>query len=280
VTAGAELEDGLGVAFSLPLSGTLRRRLIAGATALAANLLIFLGLIFMPHRPVAETEPASLDIVFVTLPAPVQQPEPVADPEPETAAEPLEPETEQAPDQAPEQLPVMPETLPDTVTPDTVTPDAAEADTDADADADADAADSGAGVEAPNILSDTNPFNNDRVAMPFPGGNGSTEYAVRSMFCLSTSEANRAALACPLSDGSEGLPLLRFASDENIARAQAAMAQMRADQIQALFARGGFPGRDLGGQPTLADPSMRPTSSADQMRDTLPPLVPDPAFGD
>jgi hypothetical protein len=265
VTAGAELEDGLGVAFSLPLSGTLRRRLIAGATALAANLLIFLGLIFMPHRPVTATEPASLDIVFVTLPAPVPQPEPAADPEPETAAEPLEPEAGPAPDQAPEQVPVMPEALPDTGTADAT---------------DADAAETGAGVEAPNILFDTNPFNDDRVAMPFPGGNGSTEYAVRSLFCLSTSEANRTALACPLSDGSEGLPLLRFASDENIARAQAAMAQMRADQIQALFARGGFPGRDLGGQPTLADPSMRPTSSADQMRDTLPPLVPDPAFGD
>ncbi|BDX00385.1 hypothetical protein MACH15_21370 [Maricaulis maris] len=275
MTAGAELEDGLGVAFSLPLSGTLRRRLIAGATALAANLLIFLGLIFMPHRPVTATEPASLDIVFVTLPAPVPQPEPAADPEPETAAEPLEPEAGPAPDQAPEQVPVMPEALPDTGTPDTVTPDTGTADA-----TDADAAETGAGVEAPNILFDTNPFNDDRVAMPFPGGNGSTEYAVRSLFCLSTSEANRTALACPLSDGSEGLPLLRFASDENIARAQAAMAQMRADQIQALFARGGFPGRDLGGQATLADPSMRPTSSADQMRDTLPPLVPDPAFGD
>lgn len=272
MTAGAELEDGLGVAFSLPLSGTLRRRLIAGATALAANLLIFLGLILMPHRPVTATEPASLDIVFVTLPAPVPQPEPAADPEPETAAE---PEAGPAPDQAPEQVPVMPEALPDNGTPDTGTPDTVTADA-----TDADAAETGAGVEAPNILFDTNPFNDDRVAMPFPGGNGSTEYAVRSLFCLSTSEANRTALACPLSDGSEGLPLLRFASDENIARAQAAMAQMRADQIQALFARGGFPGRDLGGQPTLADPSLRPTSSADQMRDTLPPLVPDPAFGD
>ena len=30
----------------------------------------------------------------------------------------------------------------------------------------------------------------------------------------------------------------------------------------------------------IADVASRPTSSADQMRDSLPPLHPDPAFGD
>ena len=74
--------------------------------------------------------------------------------------------------------------------------------------------------------------------------------------------------------------MLPFASEENIARAEAAMAQFTADQIRALFARNPYPGRDLGGQATLADANGRPASSADQMRDTLPPLIPDPAFGD
>ena len=49
---------------------------------------------------------------------------------------------------------------------------------------------------------------------------------------------------------------------------------------EGLRHRRGLPVRDLEGQSTLADPTGRTTSSADQMRDSLPPLVPDPAFGD
>ncbi|WP_297732700.1 hypothetical protein [uncultured Maricaulis sp.] len=250
--------------FLTPLSEALRRRLTAGAMALAINTLIVTGLIFMPRPDAIPPEPDVLDIVFVTDPViePEPEPEPVTEPDPEPVSE-IEDAVE--PDAAPE---VSPETTPEPVANPAaehlaeVSPEPA------------------GGDEAPNILSDTNPFNDDRAAIPFPGGGGGTEYAVRSVFCQSTSDANRRALACTPFMASDGLPMLQYASEENIARGRAAMAQMTAEQIQALFARNGFPGRDLGGQPTLADPSARFTSSADQMRDTLPPLVPDPAFGD
>ncbi|MFY0638120.1 hypothetical protein [Maricaulis maris] len=272
--------------FLTPLSEALRRRLTAGATAVAINALIVSGLLFMPRPDTVHPDPDILDVIFVSemsiepdpLPEPIPEPETEPEAEPEPVAEPepeLIPEAEPAPPPEPE---AAIEDAPDPATQIAAAPSATPP-----PDADPPAGDRpipAGGVEAPNILSDTNPFNDTRTALPFPGGNGSTEYAVRSIFCLSTSNANREALACPLSDGSEGLPMLQFASEENIARGQAAMAQMTADQIQALFARNGFPGRDLGGQSTLADPSSRPTSSADQMRDTLPPLVPDPAFGD
>jgi len=249
------------VVFLTPLSEALRRRLTAGATALAINTLIVTGLIFMPRPDAIPPDPDVLDIVFVM--DPVIEPEPEsAEPDPDPVTEDAtEPEVESVPDA---ELEVSPEPIP--------APTAEPLDEAVPAPA--------GGGDTPSILSDTNPFNDNRTALPFPGGGQGTEYAVRSVFCFSTSNANREALACSLSDGSEGLPMLQFASEENIARGRAAMAQMTANQIQALFARNGFPGRDLGGQPTLADPSLRPTSSADQMRDTLPPLVPDPAFGD
>jgi len=261
------------VVFLTPLSEALRRRLTAGALALAANLLIFAGLVFMPRPEPVDAESEVLDIVFVTLPDLAPEPELEPEPDPESEPEP-EPELELEPEpqSEPEAEPVL-EARPDT---DPVTEPSLDSPTD-DNDEPASPA---LAAEAPNILSDVNPFNDERQAIPFPGGGGSTEYAVRSVFCQSTSNANRVALACPLSDGSEGLPMLQFASEENIARAKAAWAAIRADQIRALFARNPYPGRDLGGQATLANPSGRLTSSADQMRDSLPPLVPDPAFGD
>lgn len=257
--------------FLTPLSEALRRRLTAGALALAANLLIIVGLLFAPRPEPVEAEPTVVDIVFVTLPEPEAEP----DPEPELAPEPV-PEPEPRPEPEPIPEPIA-EASPDNepaaepaaeLNADIPTQDVAEIDA------------APLAVDAPNILSDVNPFNDERLAIPFPGGDGNTQYAVRSVFCQSTSDANRVALACPLSDGSEGLPMLQFASEENMARARAAMAAMTADQIRELLGARSFPGRDLRGQSTLADPTGRPTSSADQMRDTLPPLVPDPAFRD
>ncbi len=250
-----------GVVFSSPLSEALRRRLTAGAIALAINLLIIAGLIFLPRPGPEPVDRNALDVVFVNLPEPVPEPEPEPVPEPEPEPEPADVEPEAAPEPAanPEPAPAAPPV------------DAPASTQDESMDGQQD---------APNILRDTNPFNDERVAIPFPGGGNTTEYAVRSIFCLSTSDANRRAMACTPFMASDGLPMLQFASEENLARGRAAMAQFTAEQIQALFARNSFPGRDLGGQPTLADPSSRPTSSADQMRDTLPPLVPDPAFGD
>ncbi|WP_147422657.1 hypothetical protein [Maricaulis maris] len=263
--------------FSSPLSEALRRRLTAGASALAVNLLIIAGLLFLPRPDAPPVAHEVLDIVFVQLPEPViiPAPEPVIEPEPEPENAP-EPEPEPEPDPAPVPEPET-ETIPEpTPAPaPEAEPVAEPADT-----AMADPTQPGDAVEAPHILSDTNPFNDNRAAVPFPNGSGSTQYAVRSVFCLSTSDANRRALACTPSDGSEGLPMLQFASEENIAKAEAAFTQITADQIRALFERNAYPGRDLGGQATLADASGRPTSSADQMRDGLPPLIPDPAFGD
>lgn len=262
--------------FLTPLSEALRRRLTAGALALAANLLIIIGLLFAPRPEPVETEPAVLDIVFVSLPEPAPEPVPEPEPEPEPEAEPEpEPEPESTPEPDPEPEPVAePEPAPSPEPPLDTAAVVAPSDELPPADRAASA------VEAPNILSDTNPFNDDRTAIPFPGGGGGTEYAVRSVFCLSTSDANRRALACTPFRSDDGLPMLQYASEENIARGRAAMAQFTADQIRALFERNAYPGRDLGGQATLADVLGRPTSSADQMRDSLPPLVPDPAFGD
>jgi hypothetical protein len=153
-----------------------------------------------------------------------------------------------------------------------VPPPSAEAESDEDDDAETPAEPARVGGAAATGLANE--------VLPYPAGPGSTEFAVREIFCLSTSDANRDALRCPPPDGSEGLPMLQYASPENLAKAEAAFAELTQAQIRALFAGRGLPVRDLAGQPTLADPSSRPTSSADQMRDTLPPLIPDPAFGD
>lgn len=104
---------------------------------------------------------------------------------------------------------------------------------------------------------------------------------MHDVLCMATSEATRRAAACPPGTDEDGLPMLQYASPENLARARAAFNLGSADEIRALFGEGAALGtRDLSGQPTLADGSERPTSSSDEMRDTLPPLHPDPAFGD
>ncbi|WP_323762214.1 hypothetical protein [Maricaulis sp.] len=252
-----------------PLSDALRRRLTAGALALAANFLIIIGLLFAPRPEPERPEPQSpevtvVDLVFVSLPDPIAEPQ-------------IEPEPEPVPQAEPE---IAPETIPETE-PDTVAETPAEIVTAPEAVAEASAPTTAApAIEAPNILSDVNPFNDDRQAIPFPDSGSNTEFALRSVFCQSTSTANRVAVACPLSDGNDDLPMLQFTSEENRERASAAMINLTADQIRALFDDNPYPGRDLRGQPTMADASARPTSSADQMRDTLPPLVPDPAFRD
>ncbi|WP_291844923.1 hypothetical protein [Maricaulis sp.] len=257
--------------FSTPPSEALRRRLTAGAAALAVNLLIIVGLIIVPRPDLQSSAPGSLDVVFVSLPEPVDESgtepgnEPVIEPEPDGEAVP-EPEPADIPPEPEAEAAADPDPLPPAPPPDG--PTASPAGT------------TGRLAEAPNILRDTNPFNDERVAIPFPGGEGSRESAVRSVFCLSTSDANRRALDCSPFTAGDGLPMRLYASEENIARGQAAMAQFTADQIRALLARNPYPGRNLAGQATLADVSGRPTASADQMRDTLPPLIPDPAFGD
>ncbi|MEA1942958.1 MAG: hypothetical protein U9P68_12010 [Pseudomonadota bacterium] len=229
--------------------------------------MLLILLIVLPHR-FATVEPRPpLDVVLVTLP-----PEP-AD-EPETPADPPEPPPETAPQ--PAGIAAEPagasaaEPVADTA--DETSPPAPEQE---EAEEDDDDAQGGGGMPL-------RPAELIGHARPLPGGSGpgSTGYAVREIFCLSTSDANRDALNCPPADSSEGLPMLEFASPENIARAEAAFAGLEAGEIRALFSGQALPVRDLAGQPVLADPAAHATSSADQMRDSLPPLIPDPAFGD
>lgn len=255
MTAGAEREERPGVVFLTPLSEALRRRLTAGAMALAINTLIVTGLIFMPRPDAIPPEPDVLDIVFVT--------DPVIEPEPELEPEPERPET---PDPEPTPQDATAPVAEPEVSPEPVSPPAAEP-------VDGAIPAPAGGEEAPNILSDTDPFNDNRAALPFPGGGQGTEYAVRSVFCLSTSTANREALACPLSDGSEGLPMLQFASEENLARARAAFVQsgdLDAEEIRSLFGvRTPHPDAIVRNG-VLSSQGGLATSSSDQMRDTLP----------
>ena len=119
-------------------------------------------------------------------------------------------------------------------------------------------------------------------AFPETAAQAGTPVIIREIFCMTASDANREAGHCSDDPDSNGLALLRFASDANLeAGLQAATAQgLSNEQIRALFEEGGLGLADLGGQPTLADTNGSPTSSADQMRDSLPARHPDPVFGD
>ena len=271
---GGRREAGLGVALFAPPTETVRRRLLAGGLSIAANGALLILLIVLPQR-VATFEPRPpLDVVLVTLP-----PEPAAEPEP--PAESLDPPPQARPDEPRETVAPQPadaaaepaETRPAEPTAeiadDTPLP-APEREEEDDNDVQGGG---GLPLRPAEIIGTARP-------LPEGSGPGSTGYAVREIFCLSTSDANRDVLNCPPGDGSEGLPMLEFASPENIARAEAAFAGLGAGEIRALLSGRTLPVRDLAGQPVLADPSTRPTSSADQMRETLPPLIPDPAFGD
>jgi len=265
---GGRREAGLGVALFAPPTETVRRRLLAGGLSLAANGALLILLVFLPQR-LSTVEPRPpLDVVLVTLP-PQPEAEPAAEQEP--PSEPLDPPPEAAAPQPADAAPAgtrpaepVAETADDT--PQSAPEQAEEDDEDAQGGG-------GLPLRPAEIIGQARP-------LPEGSGPGSTGYAVREIFCLSTSDANRDALNCPPGDGSEGLPMLEFASPENIARAEAAFAGLDAGEIRALFSDRDLPVRDLAGQPVLADPSTRATSSADQMRDTLPPLIPDPAFGD
>lgn len=249
----------MGVALFAPPTEVLRRRLLAGALSIAANGALLLLLILLPHRFASTEQPEAIDVVFVTLPSP--EPAEAVEPDPEpAAAEPASGTVETIPSEQ-----VQP-------TERAETSDPAEPEQRVE-EGEAPAGGGGAPQRPTEFIGG---------AVPLPNGinGGGARGVLRDVFCLSSSDANRDALGCPPSDGSEGLPMLQFASPENIAKAEAAFANLTDMQIRALYAGRGLPVRDLHGQSTLADPTGRMTSSADQMRDSLPPLVPDPAFGD
>lgn len=268
-TAGADREGCLGVLLSTPPSERLRRRILAGALALAINVALVALLALLPRAEPTDIERETVDIVFVELALPPSAPEPEIqiDPEPEPESEP-QPESE-------------PETETDIPVDDTAAVEPVPAPSEATAALADDEEDEDeqprAGGFAPSRPSLEDLDRYGVQAMPYnPSGN-----TVHDVLCMATSETTRRAAACRPGTGEDGLPMVQFASPENIARARAALALGSAEEIRALFGDGPALGtRDLSGQPTLADGTQRPTSSADQMRDTLPPLHPDPAFGD
>lgn len=264
----------MGVAFLTPPSEHLRRRLIAGALALAINAGLVLALALLPRTTREAVEPDPVEVVFVTLePPPVAEAEPEPEPEPEIIVDPVPPpdaETDAPADIPPELVAATPPAPIGEFAPDDEDEDRNE-----DRNEDGGAATGGGLSLAPPTIADLDRYGVQ--ALPF----NATNDTVRDILCFGTSESTRRAVACRGETGEDGLPLLRYASPENRARGEAAFAMGTPEQIRALFDEGPPLGLDdLSGQATLADTSQRPTSSADQMRDTLPPRHPDPAFGD
>ena len=268
-TAGADREGCLGVLLSTPLSERLRRRILAGALALAINAALIVLLAILPRPEPTDIERESVDIVFVELaPPPPPEPEIQLDPEPDLLPE-IEQEAEietepVAEPPADNETPVPAAPSSNTLT---ALPDEDEEEDDQPR----------AGGFAPTRPSIADLDRYGVQALPYnPSGN-----TVHDVLCMATSDATRRAAACPPGTDEDGLPMLQYASPENLARARAAFNLGSADEIRALFGEGPALGlADLAGQPTLADGSERPTSSSDEMRDTLPPRHPDPAFGD
>ena len=247
----------MGGEFLTAPSETVRRRVLAGALALVINAGLIALLLFLPRPPLPEPEPEAMDVVLVTLPPRPQEP-------PQSEPDPVEPDVETPVEQAPI-APAGPEQAP---APDRL----ARADLPGEEEEDE--------TETPSPVTGGGHPQTEFIgeALPFPAGPGSTGYTVRNAFCLSSSDANREAGNCPDGDWNE-IDLLQHVNPETIARAEAMMQMELQAGIAAMQGADGLPVRDLDGQPTLDNPANRPTGTADQMRDTLPALHPDPAFG-
>ncbi|WP_417482792.1 hypothetical protein [Maricaulis sp.] len=242
------------------------RRALAWALALLANGAL-IGLVLLAPRP--RTGPPTLQTIdLVLVAAALPETEAVPD-EPPVAPDPEPvPDPDPAPDPRPE-----PEERPESQTsdaPETQAISGNEGETD---EGEIDSSQPGLGADG---LPDYG-----IVALPETAALTGTPFVIREVFCLTSSDATREAGHCPDGPDPEGLSMLRYASDGNIeAGMRAAIASgLSAAEIRALFEDEGLPLADLSGQPTMADPGARATSSADQMRDSLPPRHPDPAFG-
>jgi protein TonB len=253
----------LGQAAVRPVRETVTRRALAWALALLANGALIALILLVPRTPSAPAGLMAIDLVLVSPP------------EPETA--PVEPPVEAAPEPLPESLPESP-------------PERDEAartqiadDTDDQAIISSNATIDESMIEEglAGVITDGLP-DYGITALTETAALTGTPFVIREIFCMTSSEATREAGHCPDDPDPDGLSMLRYASEANIAAGlRAAIGHgMSLEEIRASFEGDGLPLNDLGGQPTLADGSQRPTSSADQMRDSLPPQHPDPAFGD
>ena len=223
-----------------PLNKPMHRHLIAGALALGINAVLVSFILLAPREIPLSPEPDVIDIMFVTLPIDEIEPEPEPGPVFEEEEEP-DVAVEEASDPA-------------------SIPDENEEDEE----------------EVPTVNSLARWQSQAPLPLPESQRNETAE-TLRSLFCMTTSEANREAGECLFSDEGEGLALLQSARGRDVTdQATPFGFDLTPQQIRALF---GIREPRLAGQPTV-DHSRRPTSSADEMRETLPPLHPDPGFGD
>jgi protein TonB len=241
-----------------PLSEPTRRRLLAGALALAVNSSFIALILFTPRELPIELEASPVELVFVTIPAPEPEPEPVVEPEPDTEpieSIPVEQDAEVLVEAVPETEPVDPpiNDRPDLV--DESEPERLSATDDPGREHDA--------------------YTGDALA--YPAGPGSTAFVLRETFCLSSSDANQEAGNCPDATNADGLGLLQYAGSHDLSELRERFGlDLTPDEIRILH---GVAPHELAGQPTV-DTARRSTSSSDEMRETLPTLRPDPAFGD
>mgnify|MGYP003663935021 CR=1 FL=1 len=249
------------------------RRVLAWAGALLANAALLAAILLVP-RPPLESPPLNvinLQLVAEVTPEPALQAEP--EPQPEADAE-----TVAVP---PDPAPLPPAARNGDADPQT--PDDAEEEEEEEDRAEPDpGSDEMRLPDRPEAVG-ANALANYAIApLPESAALTGTPFVIREIFCLTSSEATREAGQCPDDPDPDGLSMLRYASDANLeAGLRAAIGHgMSPEQMRALFEAGGLPLADLSGQPTLGDTSQRPTSSADQMRDSLPPRHPDPAFRD
>jgi hypothetical protein len=239
---------------STPLSELTRRRMLAGALALAINSGFIALILFTPRDAPLNLDARTIDVILVSTP----EPEPVAQPEQVVEADqniPIEQEAEVTAEPAPETEPVEP--LVDT---------------------DLDPEDE---IETEPMQTSAAPagrlesFSGD--ALPYPAGRGSTAFVLRETFCLNSSDANREAGNCPHDPERDGLGLLQYTGSHDLSELRERFGlDLSPDEIRVLH---GVAPHALAGQPVI-DSARRSTSSSDEMRETLPASRPDPAFGD
>lgn len=238
-----------------PVRQAAIRRALAWALALLANGALIAIILVAPRPPPAPANPGSIDLILVTLPTPLIEPA-----------------------ERPAEIDAPPPPQPDPAAAlETVDRTADEAPLSADPDDDGVMMD-----ESPADVSAAGLPDYEIIALPRTSAPSGTASFIRDIFCQTASDATREAGDCPHDAQADGLSMTRYATaagrDEAL---QAALGiGLTAGQIRALFQGNDLGLADLSGQSTLADTAQRPTSSADQMRDSLPPQHPDPAFGD